>query len=409
MHHGYFERKMSQPSTSSVTHSMTPKLFNRLKEESTKSPERMVTHEYVHLTSNSPTVSGQRTMTLGNTSTSSSSKIATKVKEQVLHTDRLRTRTPQPTVYYNPKTSQNQPTNITIDFTRSKSSRSNNSIITKTEPNDIETNYTSQINKLLQKVNKLKFDLEQTQERENHHLSRVSNLEKETKTLQMMIDEKDKKIQDLTQKSKEDKLRMYQFLTELETYKQKNQEKQAWDEVSTARLSEMCDSGRRMDKVMLEKGTQATEASTATNNCSKCAGLKVYCDVLVNKLGEIEQSSRYVIQENTLMRESLGKAKRAENEYVKARTEIERRALEIQNDFDNQGQFYNEIIAENTAVRRVLKEVVDHESLLNQYQPDTRRNGQIKTKKDLAQKKFTPIPASLRALVGAEKIAKIAI
>jgi len=399
MHQGYFERKMSQPSTNSITHSMTPKLFNRLKEESTKSPER-VTHEYINLTSTSPTISGQRSATLGNASVSSSMKIAAKVKEQqTLNTERLRNKTPQPTIYYNPRVTQTQPHNITIDFTRSKSNRSNNNIITKTEPNDLETSYTSQINKLLQKVNKLKYDLEQSQQRENQYLSRVSNLEKEMKSMQTVIDEKERKVQELAQTSKEDKIRMYKFLTELETYKQNNPEKQAWDEVSTVRLSELGDSGRRMDKVTLDKGIQATDTYNITNNCGKCDNLRVYCEYLGNKLLEIEQSSRFMIQENSIMRESLTKAKRAENEYVKARGEIEKRALEIQNDFDQQGEFYNEIIAENSAVRKVLKEVVDHESLLNQCQPH-------KTRKDLAQKKFTPVPASLRALASAEKLSQ---
>jgi len=399
MHQGYFERKLSQPLTGSLAHSMTPKLFSRLKEESAKSPERINT-EHAHFAPHSPSVHGQRHSTHNNTFFGSSAKISAKVKEHILNTDRLRNRGQQ--TYYNPKSNHN----LTTDLMRSKSSRNN--CVTKTEPADVELSYASQINKLLQKINKLKYDLGQSQERESQYLGKLANLEKENKSLQMVIEEKEKKMQDVSQKSKEDKLRMYQFLTELEAHKQNNSDKQCWDEVSTVRLSEICDSSRRLEKgFSLDKGIQVIEGTNSLSECPKCQSLTNCYDYLINKLNEADQASRILLQENTTMRESMVKAKRAENDYVKARSEIEKKALEIQSDFDKQGQYYIEINAENIAIRKILKESMEYDSTQSQGYSENKRLSQIKIKKELSQQKIAPVPASLRALMGAERVLKI--
>jgi len=402
MHQAYFERKMSQPSTSTTSRSITPKPFSRMQEELTKSPDR-INSEYSQLSNHSPTVSSQKNLSNTNTPFGSSSKAAMKAKEQVLHTDRLRNRSQQG-YYYNPK----NPSSMATDLIRVKSNRNN--VITKTEPStEMDISYTGQINKLLQKINKLKHDLGQSQEKESLYLSKLSNLESENKSLQMIIEEKEKRIQDITQKSKEDKLRMYQFLTELETYKQNNPEQQCRDDVSTVKLSDLCDSTRKLEKgILLEKGIQTNEASTTLSNCSKCESVTNYCELLINKLYEVEQASKYILKENNAMKDSLIKARKAESDYVRARSEIEKRAVEIQSDFDKQAQVYNEIIAENLAVRKTLKETMENDSVSLQGYPELKKSVQLKNKKENSQQKLFPIPASLKALVGAERLLKAA-
>lgn len=398
MHQAYFERKMSQPSTSTTSRSITPKPFSRMQEDPSKSPDR-INSEYSQLSNHSPTVSSQKNLSTTNTPFGSSSKAAMKAKEQVLHTDRLRNRSQQG-YYYNPK---NPPT-MSNDLLRMKATRNN--VITKTEPStEMDISYTGQINKLLQKINKLKQDLSQSQEKEALYLSKLSNLESENRSLQMIIEEKEKRIQDITQKSKEDKLRMYQFLTELETYKQNNPEQHSRDDVSTVKLSDLCDSTKKSEKgALLEKGIQATEGSSSTP-CTKCESVTSYCELLMNKLNEVEQASKYILKENNAMKESLMKARKAESDYVRARSEIEKRAVEIQSDFDKQALVYNEIIAENLAVRKTLKETLENDSVTLQGYPELKKSVQLKAKKENSQKMF-PVPAALKALVGAEKLLK---
>jgi len=213
---------------------------------------------------------------------------------------------------------------------------------------------------------------------------------------------------DVTQKSKEDKLRMYQFLTELEAHKQTSSDKSSWEEVSTVRLSELCDSGRRLDKgYSLDKGMQTTEGSSSLTECQKCQSVANSCEYLVSKLAEADQASRILIQENTAMRESMMKAKRAENEYVRARSEIEKKAIEIQSDFDKQGQYYNEITAENMALRKTIKDAMEYDLTQPQGYSENKRPNQAKYRKELSHQKIAPIPASLRALMGAERVLKI--
>ena len=402
MHQAYFERKMSQPSTGSTSRSLTPKPFARLQEDPTKSPDRINT-EYSQFAHHSPTVNSHKNLT-ANISFLGSSKIASKSREQMLNTERLKNRS-QTTQYYNPK---NIP-NVTTELMRGKSHNRSNYIITKTEPSiELETSYASQVNKLLQKINKLKTDLTQSQERENQYLNKLSNLEKENKSLQMVIEEKDKRIQDITQKSKEDKIRMYQFLTELETHKQANSD-QYRDDVSTVRLSELCDSSRKVDKGQaLEKGTQTIDGGSSAPGCSKCESVSNYCEYLTNKLNEVDQASKYILKEYNLMKESLMKARRAETDYVKARSEIEKRAVEIQNDFDKQANFYSELVAENFSVRKTLKEAIECNTVALHCSTDQKKLMQNKSNKERSQQKILPVPASLRALVGAERVLKAA-
>jgi len=393
---------MSQPSTGSTSRSLTPKPYNRAHEDSNKSHERLHS-DLSQYANHSPTVSNHKGHSHSNSLFGSSSKMPGKSREQALHTDRLRNRSSQQVQYYNPKNMHN----VTTDLSRGKSNRSHYAAtVTKTEPNiDAEINYPAQINKLLEKINKLKHELGQSQEREGQYLNKLSNLEKENKSLQMVIEEKDKRLHDLSHKSKEDKLRMYQFLTELETHKQNNAEQQYRDDVSTVRLSELCDSGRKFDKVTLEKGVQTTEGGNQTMECAKCENINNYCEYLVGKLGEVEQASKYLIKENNAMKDTLMKARRAETDYVRARSEIERRALEIQNDFDKQAQVYGEIIAENITIRRALKDATDYHS--NQGTTEAKKGIQLKLKPESSSKQnFNPIPSSLKALVGAEKLLK---
>ena len=399
MHQTYFEqRKMSQPSTGSTSRSLTPKPYNKAHEDANKSHERLHS-EFSQFGNHSPTVSNHRGHSHSNSLMGSSSKVSGKSREQVINTDRLRNRSSQQVQYYNPKNMHN----VTTDLSRGKSSRTHYAI-TKTEPNvDAEINYPSQINKLLEKINKLKHELGQSQERESQYLNKLSNLEKENKSLQMVIEEKDKKLHDLSHKSKEDKLRMYQFLTELETHKQNNDR----DDVSTIRLSEFCDSSRKFEKgVALEKGVQTTESGSQAMECAKCENINNYCEYLMNKLGEVEQASKYLLKENSSMKDTLLKARRAETDYVRARSEIERRALEIQNDFDKQAQVYGEIIAENITVRKTLKDATDSYNSGGNT-TEIKKGIQLKTKQESSKQNFGPVPASLKALMGAERLLKV--
>lgn len=89
------------------------------------------------------------------------------------------------------------------------------------------------------------------QEREAEYLNKVGYLEKENQSLAYMIEEKDKKIHEISKKSKEDKVRIYQFLTEIEAYKEANAElmkNRERDRDETVRLSEMSDSLKRSEK-----------------------------------------------------------------------------------------------------------------------------------------------------------------
>lgn len=405
MHQAYFDRKSSQPSTTSTSRSLTPKPFSRMQEDPTKSPERL-NSEYGQAHNHSPTVTSQRTLnTSSNNVFGSSSKNSARTKDQVLHTDRQRSRNP-PSYYYNPKST----TNVSTESARNKPR--SQCAITKTEPStvDLEGNYTGQINKLLQKVNKLKYDMGQLQERESLYMNKLANLESENKSLQLVIEDKDRKIQEITQKSKEDKLRMYQFLTELETYKKSNMEQQqSRDDVTTVRLSDYCDSNRKSDKaVTLDKGIQATEGFDATPSCARCEHVNSYCEMLINKLNEADQASRYILKENNAMKESLMKAKRAENDFVRARSEIEKRAVEIKNDYDKQSEVYNEIVAENFAIRTTLKEAMNYDSSSQQSVVDLKKPLQARNNKENLQQQMYPLPSSLRALIGAEKILKAA-
>lgn len=373
-----------------------------MQEDPTKSPERL-NSEYGQAHNHSPTVTSQRTLNTSTNVFGSSSKSTNKAKDQVLHTDRQRTRN-QPAYYYNPKNT----TNVSTDSARNKPRAQ--CAITKTEPSsgDLEGNYTGQINKLLQKVNKLKYDMSQLQERETLYLNKLSNLESENKSLQLTIEDRDRKIQEITQKSKEDKLRMYQFLTELETYKKNSMEQQNRDDISTVRLSDYCDSNRKSDKaVTLEKGVQATDGADSIPSCARCEHVNSYCDLLVNKLNEADQAARYILKENNAMKESLMKAKRAENDYIRARGEIEKRAVEIKNDFEKQSEVYNEIVAENFAIRTTLKEVMNYDSSSQPSNVDLKKPLQARNNKENSQQMY-PLPSSLRALIGAEKISKAA-
>ena len=400
MHQAYFERKLSQPSTGSNSRSLTPKPFSRMQEDPTKSPERTTT-EFSQISTHSPTVSHQKVLTNNNTSFSSSVKAVMKSRDHVLNTDRNRPRNQNPYVY-NPK-SQN---NVSIDIAKMKTSR-NHGVITKTEPNAEQENlYVTQINKLHQKMNKLRSDLTQSQERENQYLNKLSNLEKENKSLQLVIEEKEKRIQEISQRSKEDKVRMYQFLTELESHKQTNSDYQGRDDLSTARLSDLCDSSRRLEKgTSLEKGNQTTDGNTLTN-CQRCESVTSYCELLINKLEEAEQASKYILKEHNTMKESLMKAKRAENDYIRARSEIEKKTTEIQSDFDKQSQIYQEVITENITVRKTLLDTLDGNSRQSDGNNDVRKSLQMKSKKEQIQPKIWPLPASLKALAGAERLVR---
>lgn len=413
MHQAYFERKSSQPSTTATSRSLTPKPFSRMQEDPTKSPERLHS-EYGQINNHSPTVTSQRTLTSTSQIFGSSSKASSKSKEQVLHTDRQRSSRNPPAYYYNVKNTNN----ISTDLMRGKPRPQ--AAITKTEPSsgDLEGNYTGQINKLLQKVNKLKYDLSQLQERETIYMSKLSNLENENKSLQLVIEDKDKKLQEITHKSKEDKLRMYQFLTELESYKKNNAEQQQFrDDVSpattaaTVRFSDYCDSSRKVEKsIGLDKGIQATEGADIVPTCARCENVNNYCEVLITKLTEADQASRQLLKEHTAMKESLMKARRAETDYMRARCEIEKRATEIKNDFDKQAEVYNEIVAENYAIRTTLKEAMNFDSTKSQGGLDVRKSLQAMkmNKENVQQSSMYPLPSSLRALIGAEKISKTA-
>ena len=398
--HPYFERKSSIPLSGSTSRSMTPKQFKRTQDDLNKSPERTY-NEFNNLISNSPTVSSQKSLHAQNSSFGSSSKLPTK-KDTPAYTDRYRPR--QSHIPHSIKTTQN----VTAEILKLKNHRTH-SVVNKTEPGDIEIGYASQINKLLQKINKLKYDLGQANAKEGLYLEKLSNLEKENKSLHAMIEDKDKRMHEVIQKSKDDKIRMYQFLTELETYKQQNNNNNnsdinCRDDVSTLRLSDLCESNKKPEKPFcLDKGIQASEDDTGSQGCGKCDSVRSYCEMFSNKLADMEQASQYILQENTNMKESLTKAKRAETEYLRARSEIEKKALEIQNDYQKQANAYSEMFAENMTVRRVLKETSENAVMSNSYN-DIKKTIQKMPKKVPTLHKFGPLPASLRAIAVAEKL-----
>lgn len=404
MHQAYFDRKLSQPTTISNPRSITPKPFSRIFEDSNRSPERLHS-EFSQASNRSPTVNRQKTRN-NSGSLGSSLKLASKVRDQVLYTDRSVNRVNHVYNY-----SGKSPNMFGLDVMRAKSDR--NQAVTKTEPN-AELDSSGQTAVLVQKMNKLKADLTQLQDRESLYLTKLSNLEKENKSLHRLLEEKDAKILEFTQKSNDDKLQIYQLVTELEAYKQPNMKQQynkydsAGTASSTLRLSDICDSTRKGDKgPSMDKCIQAIESNNTQSNCSRCESVSNYCEHLMNRLNEVDQDSRNIIKEHNSMKELLLRARKAENDSLKVRGEIEKKVIELQNDLSAQTKFLNEVVAENAAVRKLTAEVSDCSGIIPlQDLTDRRKSWNIQAKNS-SKKSFYPIPASMKALSGAEKVLKV--
>ena len=79
----------------------------------------------------------------------------------------------------------------------------------ETSPVITESFFLQQVNKMITKINRLKESIKIYHERESDYLNKVNYLEKENKSLMYMVEEKDKKIHEISKKSKEDKVRIY--------------------------------------------------------------------------------------------------------------------------------------------------------------------------------------------------------
>ncbi len=137
----------------------------------------------------------------------------------------------------------------------------------------------NQVTSMMQKISRMRTEIDNFKERETQYLSKVAQLEKENKNLNGILDEKERKIAEITKRAKEDKVKMYQFLTELEAYKeataelQKNGKENKDD--SVGRLSETNDSVKKVEKpLMVNKNVQCVEEG---KRCEKCERNEVLC------------------------------------------------------------------------------------------------------------------------------------
>ena len=103
----------------------------------------------------------------------------------------------------------------------------------------------------------------------------------------MLVEEKDKKISEIMKKSKDDKLKMYNFIQEFETYKE-NAERDKHKSESTVKLYE-ADSTKSRDHIkplMMDRCIQADDGPA--ESCRNCVSVQNQCDYLVEKLSETQ-------------------------------------------------------------------------------------------------------------------------
>ena len=282
-----------------------------------------------------------------------------------------------------------------------------------------EINYRDKIGKFVQKINKLQSELDLYQEKEIHYLSRMSNLEKENRSLHMTLEERDKKIQELIKRSKEDKSKLFHFINEMENM---NSDGLLKDE-SIVKLLETLDHKSNDRQSILSKGTQTIDIDfdvpKVQIDCSKCEIIVSYCEFLSRKLSEIEESSKYVLNNYQSLKGKFDETKKAEESYIKACSDFETKYYEAKKVLTEKNKNLNESEAELQMIRSILSNMTNE--VQNFSQPSSMRSFQKSSIKsnlnsNISQNLSTknvynnepsmhPIAGALKAIACANRIA----
>lgn len=396
MHGQWFEKKSNNIFNAPNTRSLTPKINPSWREETERTPERIKT-EYSPVLSFSPAPNLQQKKNSG--TINPTSKALSKISEINGSIDKLKAQKQQKSPNQLSKTYVQQGINhhLKTKLINTNNSISNSQIQTNTSSDmgNNENNYLNQITIMMQKIVKYKQEIENFKEKENQYNTKLAALEKENKSLYSTIEDMEKKMQDIQKKAKEDKVKMYQFLTEIETYKEQNAElqKKKEKEENVPKLPEFAEPKKPEKAVTISKCIQTIE--NVTQSCQKCEVANNQCQLLVEKLFEIEESSRQVIEDYNLLKQNLDNARKQETGLNKMRSEMEGRYKEMQKEITKQNLLCNTILAENSALKNTITLISD--DTITQSSP-------IKNKEAPPQNKISYVPSCFKALSYGEKI-----
>jgi len=390
MQQHWADRKGNLFANTPNTRSLTPKLGSSWRDELERTPERLKT-DISQILSYTPSSSFHQKKLSGLSSTLTP-KQTSKVIESSNSGEKLRTHKSQKSQHNLSNTYHG----TSLTQMKTKPLNNNNPFQGNTSPTNNENNYLNQVNIMIQKITKLKQELDVSKEKENQCMIKLSNLEKENKSLLVLLDEKEKKIQEITRKAKEDKIKMYQFLTELEAYKEANREREK-DE-STVRLSEIADSLKKAEKPMtISRCIQTIEEGIVP--CPKCQALNSYTEILLQRMSEIEENTRLVMEEYNQMKEMLEGTKKSEINYAKAKSEFESKYSELQKqlaqqekEIAQQANICSQLAAENTTIRANLCSLLEDNSSVPI------------AKKSTSNKIASCLPSTLKALIYSERL-----
>lgn len=218
----------------------------------------------------------------------------------------------------------------------------------------------------------------------------------------MVIEDKDKKIQEIMKKSKEDKVKMYQFITEFEAYKE-NAEKEKAKNESTLKIYE-AESQKSKESistsppkpVMIDRCLQMSD-DEASLSCPNCAQIRDECNQLQNKLHDIEEATSFVLKEYDDMKQMLEETKKGGMSFMKACHDSEQKYNELQKNFQKQSTICSQILAENSLIRSSLSSISEPKLFETRADKHTNKVRKVLSRDD-------PIPSCLKALGIAERI-----
>jgi hypothetical protein len=263
---------------------------------------------------------------------------------------------------------------------------------------NLENNYMGQINKMIEKISRLKKDVERHQEKEAYYLSKMASLEKENRSLQLLVEDKDKKIQEILRKAKHDKLKMYNFLKEFEAYKERTLEQETRD----LRIDNFINSGGDTYRG-LEKPTQANRMVQTDDlppePCIECETFRTQSEYLMKKMTQLEESSKALLQEYNQMKNELEETRRNNANYIRICNDSEKKFKELQKSFNKQNNINIEVVSENSLIRSALHSLSEEIGCCSS----------MPSKKDKKQNYSThPLPACLKAIMFSEKLCSAA-
>lgn len=270
--------------------------------------------------------------------------------------------------------------------------------------------YLNQVNNMLLKVNKMKEELDAMQEKEKQYAQKLARMEKENRSLQAQMNEKDKLILELTSKIKMSSITRHNTTsTDAETTTANLETKGTVHEYSVGDRAESGGFGRPDSsglKFMVNKGLQVTLDS---KGCSTCGFYSQQCDWLTERVCEVEKASKELIDKYNKIKKQVEGHKKTEEQFLKDYGAIESHLNKFEKEINSKNEINNELKAELTAYRKFFQQAIfENKTALptgyfQKYSGQKNARNEQNRLQPRKMKAIHPVPAFLKAISVSEK------